>query len=495
MIRQFIKRVFGGSKKSAGIATSNTTTPKAPRVYAKKEHGINRADISSAALKTCEGLQDAGFQAFVVGGAVRDLLLQRHPKDFDVATSATPEQVRNVFRRSRIIGRRFRIVHVMFGQETVEVSTFRAQHAGADAVDDNPTEEAPRVDDPPGEDEFDPPRGRRRRKPFDDKVKASADEHGRLLRDNVFGSQAEDALRRDFTMNALFYDPGREEVWDYVNGLADIQKKRVVMIGEPLARYREDPVRMLRAARLAGKLGFIIDSATEKPIAELAPLLENVPPARIYDEMLKLLLSGHALACTARLRALGLHTQVLPTLGTLLDAAESRAFVELALSRTDARIEADKGVSPAFLFAALFWFPLQSRLAELGDGASPNPQQWHDAMDDTLDAQRETLAIPRRLDPLVKEIWIAQLRLAHRSRAKAYRMLSLPAFRACYDFLALRAEVDPAQRELADWWEKFQRVSDAEREAMLLPDTTARKKRRRRKSGGSRAPEIPEAVS
>ena len=464
-------------------------------MYGKAEHKINRADISSAALKTCEGLQDAGFDAFVVGGAVRDLLLHRHPKDFDVATSATPEEVRNVFRRSRIIGRRFRIVHVLFGQETIEVSTFRAQHAVAEGAEGAEEADAPAAVAAPEEDENS--RRRHRRKPMDDGVKARADEHGRLLRDNVFGSQAEDAIRRDFTMNALFYDPAREEVWDYVNGVADVAQKRVVMIGEPIERYREDPVRMLRAARLAGKLGFTIDAATEAPIAELGALLDNVPTARIYDEMLKLLLSGHATNCIARLRALGLQQHVLPVIDSLLSNDNSRAFVELALRRTDERIAADKGVSPTFLFAALFWFPMQARLKKIvGEGAE-NSLHWHTAMDDTLDYQRKTLAIPRRLDALIKEIWISQTRLTQRSKTKAYRMLSLPSFRACYDFLALRAEVGNADPELATWWEQFQTASDDEREEMLLPDTSPRKKRRRRRKpageggrdGGS-APEV-----
>ena len=251
MIKKFIERVFGPKKSHKPAAFKQ-------RIYARDEHGIRREELSNAAISVCEGLHRAGYKAFVVGGAVRDLLLGRHPKDYDVATDATPEQVRSVFRRARIIGRRFKLVHVMFRDETVEVSTFRANHPAADAEEKD---------------------GR-------------ADEHGRLLRDNVYGNQEEDAIRRDFTMNALFYDPEREEVWDFVNGFADIKKKRVVMIGDPGARYREDPVRMLRAARLAAKLGFTIDAATESPIAELAPLLDNVPTARLFDEMQKLLFSG-----------------------------------------------------------------------------------------------------------------------------------------------------------------------------------------------------------
>jgi len=274
MIKRFIDKVFNrssGRKSHAGVDE--------PVRFSRKQHGIERSELSDAAIRTCEQLQQAGYRAFVVGGAVRDLLLRRHPKDFDVATDATPEQVRTVFRRSRIIGRRFRLVHVMFGQETIEVSTFRSAHVATS-----------------------------------DEESANTDEHGRLLRDNVYGSQADDAIRRDFTMNALFYDPAAEEIWDYTNGVHDIEKKRVVMIGDAEARYREDPVRMLRAARLAGKLGFTIEPATEAPIATLKPLLANVPEARLFDEMQKLLFSGHALACIEKLRTLGLHTLLLPSL-------------------------------------------------------------------------------------------------------------------------------------------------------------------------------------
>jgi poly(A) polymerase len=258
MIKRLISKVFG---KRRGKASE-------PRIYRAGEHGIDRNGISDGAMRVCENLQREGYAAFVVGGAVRDLMLGRHPKDFDVATDATPEQVRGVFRRARIIGRRFRLVHVMFGSETVEVSTFRAHHERAEGDEDT----------------------------------AASDEHGRLLRDNVFGSQEEDAIRRDFTVNALFYDPERDEVWDYQHGVPDLKAKRLVMIGEPEARYREDPVRMLRASRLAAKLGFTIDKKTEAPIAKLSHLLDNVPAARLFDEMVKLLLSGHAVECVEKLR-------------------------------------------------------------------------------------------------------------------------------------------------------------------------------------------------
>ncbi len=457
MIKKFIQRVFGSKSASPAAKTAH----RGWRIYQQAEHGIHRDDLSHAAINVCEGLQKEGYQAFVVGGAVRDLLLGRHPKDFDVATSATPEQVRGVFRRARIIGRRFRLVHVMFRDETIEVSTFRSSHVAAEG----------------------------------DENLARTDEHGRLLRDNVFGSQEDDAIRRDFTMNALFYDPTRQEVWDYVHGVADIQKKQVVMIGDPAERYREDPVRMLRAARLAAKLEFRIDAATEAPIKALAPLLDNVPEARLFDEMLKLLLSGHSLSGIDRLRTLGLHRGLMPVLDQLFDDAASRPFITLALQRTDERIAADKGVSPAFLFAALFWFPVQRAAAKLESRGIRPLQALHEAMDDTLDAQRKTLAIPRRLDPLIKEIWIAQPRFAQRSKPKAFRQLAMPRFRASYDFLALRSEAGDADVELAQWWERFQFASEPEQEAMLLPDDEPRKKkRRRRKSKAAGEGTAPDAV-
>lgn len=459
MIKKFIQRVFGSAKSTSAAndgkaGKANTPGSKAAkaskggwRIYSQPEHGIHRDDLSESAITVCEGLQRAGYKAFVVGGAVRDLLLGRHPKDFDVATDATPEQVRGVFRRARIIGRRFRLVHVMFRDETIEVSTFRSSHTDPEADDSN----------------------------------ARSDEHGRLLRDNVFGNQEEDAIRRDFTMNALFYDPECEEVWDFVHGVADIQKKRVVMIGDPEARYREDPVRMLRAARLASKLEFAIDTATEKPIATLAPLLDNVPTARLFDEMVKLLFSGHALVGLAKLRKLGLHLGLLPVLDRLFDDPLTRPFITLALERTDQRIAADKGVSPAFLFAALFWHPMVARWQHLEAGGVRTAQAMHEAMDDVLDEARKTLAIPRRLDPLIKELWLAQPRFLQRSQVKAYRNLSHPRFRASYDFFALRAEAGDADKEIAAWWERFQFADDVVRESMLLPDDEPKKSKRRRR--------------
>src|SRR5665213_1630463 len=318
MIRKYLDRLLGRRQRV-------THKDAKPVIHAADTHNVRREDISRCARRTCEELQRAGHAAFVVGGAVRDLLLERKPKDFDIATSATPEEVRSVFRRSRIIGRRFQIVHVMCGPETVEVSTFRAHFA---------------------------------REPDPDNV----DEHGRMLSDNVFGTQAEDALRRDFTVNALFYDPVKEEVWDYVRGLKDLKAKKLVMIGDAATRYREDPVRMLRAARLGAKLGLTIDPKTREPIRTLRHLLENVPQARLFEEILKLLLSGNAVECIRVLRELELHHGLLPILDTALNDPEAGPFALAALRATDERLAAGKPVSPAFLLAALLWGQVEKNL-------------------------------------------------------------------------------------------------------------------------------------
>jgi len=383
----------------------------------------------------------------VVGGAVRDLLLGRHPKDFDVATDATPEQVKRVFRRARIIGRRFRLVHVMFGDETVEVSTFRR---AIDAED------------------------------------AETDEHGRILRDNEFGDQEQDAARRDFTANALFYDPATQEIYDYHNGYQDIRANVLRMIGDPEVRYREDPVRMLRAVRLSAKLGMQLDPATAAPIAKMKHLLRNVPQARLFDEMLKLLFSGHALECIKQLRAMDLHHGLLPMLDVILEQPLGERFVMLALENTDQRIAQDKPTSPAFMFAALLWHEvLAAWKARQEAGERPVPG-LHAAMDEVLDRQRAQLAIPRRYDAVMKELWLLQPRFEQRAGQRPFRLLALPRFRAAYDFLLLRCQSGEADAELGQWWEAFQHASEERRAEMLQPESAGPKKRRRR----SRKPKV-----
>lgn len=432
MIRKLISRVFG-RKKHPGYNTE-------PALIPVHQHGVHREQLSSAARRVCDGLQDAGFKAYVVGGAVRDLLLGRVPKDYDVATNATPEQVRAAFRRARIIGRRFRIVHVMMGQETIEVTTFRAMH-----------------------DE-----------------KTATDEHGRVLSDNDFGSQAEDAARRDFTVNALYYDPSTETIHDYHHGVGDLKQKTLRMIGDPAGRYREDPVRMLRAVRLAAKLGLIIDPAARKPIREMAGLLENVPAARLFDEMLKLLTSGYSVRCLKQLREEGLHHGLLPLLDVILDDVQGERFTMLALGNTDQRVQAGKSISPGFLFATLLWNQVLvtwARRKEAGESAIP---ALYEAMDEVLDGQAEKLAITRRIAGDIKEIWALQPRFESRSGKRPFALLEQPRFRAGYDFLLLRIAAGEADQELGDWWRDFQEAEGEERGTMLLRESSPEKKRRRR---------------
>ena len=444
MIKKYIDKLFGRR-------TAITHKDAKPVIYARDKHAIEKEAISRCAKRTCEELQRAGYLAFVVGGAVRDLLLGRRPKDFDIATSATPEEVRSVFRRSRIIGRRFQIVHVLCGAEMVEVSTFRA-HFSREAEDDH------------------------------------RDEHGRMLSDNIFGTQTEDALRRDFTVNALFYDPVKEEVWDYVHGLKDLKAKKLVIIGDAKTRYREDPVRMLRAARLSAKLGLEIDAGTREPIGELKHLLENVPQARLFEEILKLLLSGNAVECVRVLRELELHHGLLPLLDTALEDPDTGPFAMAALRATDERLADDKPVSPAFLLAALLWGQVERNLKKFEQEGQPTIPALHEAMHQALDLQRDTLAIPKRFDATMKELWLMQPRFLQRGGHRPYRLLEHPRFRAAYDFFALRAASANAPQEAARWWEEFQDASPDRRERMLVTDEAGPKKKRRRRRSGKKKP-------
>lgn len=445
MIKRFIRRVLG------------LDTPGPQRVP-QARHRVSRSAISASALKVCDVLSDRGYAAYVVGGAVRDVLLDIEPKDFDVATEARPEQIKPLFRRALVIGRRFRLVHVMLGPETIEVSTFRA-------ADSQPAEK---------------------------------DEHGRVLRDNVFGSMEEDARRRDFTVNALYYDCKSGEVIDYHGGLEDLKKRRLRMIGDPETRFREDPVRMLRAVRLAAKLGLTIDGATRAPIKRLAPLLEHVPPPRLFEEMLKLLLSGHASACLRQLRHEGLHKGMLPLLDVILDQPLGERFVTLALAQTDERVRSDRPVSPAFLFAALLWHEVLAAWKAREKRGERRMPALEVAMDEVLEAQSGKLAITRRLTATMREVWSMQPRFEERSGQRPFRLLELPRFRMAYDFLALRAASGEVPAEVESWWRTFQTADHETREAMLLPDSGPQKKRRRRrrgkKPGESSGPGAPPAA-
>ncbi len=471
-------------KKARPEKPASATGPDAPVIISSDIHGIDPTLISRNAVRVTDTLQQAGFRAFIVGGAVRDLLLGIAPKDFDVATDATPEQVQRLFRRARLIGRRFQIVHVQFGQEIIEVSTFRAL---MDAPKEAPSGGAPKPpssgDDAPPPAASEAPAKRLRRDELDRRTHA-VDASGRVLRDNVWGEQHEDATRRDFTINAMYYDPATQTVLDYHNGMGDIRARLLRMIGDPVTRYREDPVRMLRIVRFSAKLGFEIDDATREPIKPLADLIHSVPAPRLFDEMLKLLLSGHALACLKQLRNQGLHHGLLPLLDVVLEQPHGESFVTLALNSTDARVKAGKGVSPGFLFATLLWHDVQQRAQQYeANGEYPVPALHH-AMDDVIDTQTEKLAIHKRFSADMREIWGLQARLEKRSGRSPLKLIEHQRFRAGYDFLLLRCESGDLDPAIGAWWSSFLEGSPAERETLLSQGGRAAAPRKRRRRGG-----------
>ncbi len=434
MIRRLLNRVFGPKNKK------NRHGAK-PLALTASQHSLRPQAISPCALRVIKTLQENGFQAYVVGGAVRDLLLQKSPKDFDVATNATPEQIRRLIRRSRIIGRRFQIIHVPCHDEIVEVTTFRG-HAPHDHH-------------------------------------SQTDEHGRLTRDNVFGSLEEDAARRDFTANALFYDPVHNILLDYFSGTKDIAARRLVMIGDPVQRFREDPVRLLRAIRFSAKLGFTLDAALIGPLRELGNLLSPIPESRLFDELLKLLVSGQARSCLELLHQFGLHPHLLPHLDTLWANPDQTHFITLALDNTDERLRDKKPVSPGFLLAALFWPPVQTLWQARQAQGEPLYPALFGAMETVLDAQRKTLPIPHRFDGTMKEIWSLQPRFEQRSGQRPSRLLEHPRFRAGYDFLLLRSASGNAPPELGVWWKTFLEADPDTRPSLLVQETRKPRSRRR----------------
>ena len=470
-------------KKAQADKRTSPSGPDAPVILSSDIHGIDPALISRNAVRVTDTLQQAGYRAFIVGGAVRDLLLGIAPTDFDVATDATPEEVQRLFRRARLIGRRFQIVHVQFGQEIIEVSTFRAL---MDAPKEAPKEAPPAAAAP----------ARRLRRDELDRRTHAVDASGRVLRDNVWGEQHEDATRRDFTINAMYYDPATQTVLDYHNGMADIRARVLRMICDPVTRYREDPVRMLRVVRFAAKLGFEIDDATRDPIQPLADLIHNVPAARLFDEMLKLLLSGHALACLKQLRKQGLHHGLLPLLDVVLEQPHGESFITLALNSTDARVRAGKPVSPGFLFATLLWHDVQQRAQQFeANGEYPVPALHH-AMDDVLDMQTEKLAIHKRFSADMREIWGLQARLEKRSGRTPLKLIEHQRFRAGYDFLLLRCESGELDPAIGAWWGAFIEGSPGEREELLSQggrERAAPRKRRRRGGRSRKSGEVESA--
>lgn len=446
------------AKSVLGKKKSQVRTVHEPEILTREQHTVSRADISEAALKVLYRLKKEGYAAYLVGGGVRDILLGLHPKDFDIATDATPEQVRQLFRNCRVIGRRFKLAHVMFGPEVIEVATFRAQ-----------TED-----------------GDRRQS-----------EQGMLLRDNVYGSIEDDALRRDFTINALYYNIADFSVVDFVGGLDDLDMRQLRMIGDPEVRYREDPVRMLRAARLAAKLDLDIETQTAAPIPKMASLLREVSPARLFDETSKLFLMGAAEATFDELDALGLLAELFPATAKTLKQepdGHAAALIRRALANTDARVADDRPVTPGFLYAALLWQPVQTafekRLAR-GDTAA---EAFQHAASEVLDKQCQHTAIPRHFTTMMREIWTLQHRLPSRVGKRAERLAEHPRFRAAYDFLVLRAAVGEAEQELADWWTNWQEADGRGREALLKQlsdggEKSAQPRKRRRSPRKKSAPD------
>jgi poly(A) polymerase len=473
MIKTFIDKLLGKVPRTA----------RAPRLGKRQDvpatvHGIDPSLVDGRALDVVHTLKRAGHEAYIVGGAVRDLLLGLRPKDFDVATNATPEQVKALFRRAFIIGRRFRIVHVVFGRgrehEVIEVSTFRAymDNATAEQVSGNERSSKGELAG----------------------MKHAIDASGRVLRDNVWGPIEQDAVRRDFTINAMYYDPETETVVDFHQGIRDAKKRVLRMIGDPATRYREDPVRLIRAVRFGAKLsglGFQFDAKTRAPLAASLPLLADVPQSRLFDEMLKLLQTGHALASIEQLKATGLSRGIYPLLDVVVERAEE-PFVRAALQDTDRRVAEGKPVAPSFLLACVLWRDVREgwQQAERADMAAFPALQA--AVDEVFEARVGDVSGRGKLGTDMRDIWMMQPRFDRRTGSAPFALVEQPRFRAGFDFLRLRAQVGELEEELAHWWETFSTASDAVRhdmvEAIRLEQRTTRKgdeaaparKRRRR---------------
>ncbi|MDX5379636.1 MAG: polynucleotide adenylyltransferase PcnB [Halomonas sp.] len=449
-----LRTLFGPQDASGGQA--------GPRIVPRDQHPISRQHFSEAALKVLYRLHNAGFEAYLVGGCIRDSLLGKMPKDFDVATDATPEQVRELFRNSRIIGRRFRIVHVRFGREVIEVTTFRGTHS-----DDH-----------------------------GDHI-AQQSEHGLLLRDNVWGNIQEDAIRRDFTVNAIYYSIADFSIHDFADGMRDIESRTLRLIGDPAVRYREDPVRMLRAVRFAAKLDFHIAPDSEAPIHELAPLLLQIPPARLFDEVLKLFMAGHGVETFRLLRHYGLFAMLFPeTDEALAELSWAEPLLEEALASTDRRIHEEKPVTPAFLFAALLWGPVQRRQSVLEAEGMPPIPALQLASQQVLSRQLKHISVPKRFSLPMRDIWDLQQRLPQRRGKRALQTREHPRFRAAYDFLLLRESAGEIEPGLGEWWTAYQEGDEHEQRRLLekagadtgpggnTPRRRRPRKRRRRSPSG-----------
>ncbi|CAH1608930.1 poly(A) polymerase I [Vibrio jasicida] len=426
-------------------------------VITREEHNISRKHISDNALKVLYRLNGAGFDAYLVGGGVRDLLLGQKPKDFDIATNATPEQIKQLFRNCRLIGRRFRLAHIMFGRDIIEVATFRGHHQEQQ-----------------------------------NKSISQQSKEGMLLRDNVYGTVDEDAERRDFTINSMYYNIADYSIHDYARGIEDLEDRLIRLIGDPETRYREDPVRMLRAVRFAVKLDFDIEEDTAAPIEEMAPLLRDIPSARLFEESLKLLQSGYGLETYHLLREYNLFQQLFPAISEHFTEdyeSHTEQMLDLVLDSTDMRIEEGKRINPAFMFAAMLWYPL----CAMADKLMEQRNLCHydaimEASNIILDDQVRSIAIPRRHTATIREIWQLQLRLPRRNGKRAFRLMELNKFRAGFDFLEMRGEIEGGDtQKLAKWWETFQNAGREMRQAMAAdldgqaPKTGQRRRKNYRK--------------
>ena len=457
---QKVRKAFAKDSQPGNLADM----PKLePVIIPRAKHAVTRKEISDNALKVLYRLNSAGYQAYLVGGCVRDIMMGQHPKDFDVVTDATPEQIKEQFRNCRLIGRRFRLAHIVFGREIIEVATFRGHH-GADS---------------------------------DDKQQSlgKQNEEGQLTRDNVFGTIDEDAQRRDFTFNAMYYSVADFSVTDFANGRSAIKNKIVELIGDPETRYREDPVRMLRAVRFAAKLDMQISDRTAEPIHELAGLLSNIPAARLFEEYLKLFLSGKALRTFELLQQYGLFKPLFPALDKILKDPDSREsqFIQRVLTNTDNRINNDQRVTPAFLLAVFLWYPLEEHYQKLMNESGLQPHDaFNVAMSEILSQQTQRIMIPKRFSIAMREIWQLQQRLPKRFGRRAQQLINHPRFRAAYDFLLLRGEIEGGDAlEVAQWWTQYQESSPEQRKKMSNSggNSGSRRRRPRRKPKASKTNE------
>ena len=459
MIKKFIDKLLGKS-------TASKKHPFGKREeVGVAEHGIDPTLVDERAVNVVRTLKSAGFEAYIVGGAVRDLMVGLRPKDFDVATNATPEQVKGLFRRAFIIGRRFRIVHVVFGRgrenEVIEVSTFRAymDNAAAEAVAGN----------------------ERTSKSELAGMKHAVDASGRVLRDNVWGPQEEDAVRRDFTINAMYYDPETQVVVDYHNGIKDAKKRVIRMIGDAAVRYREDPVRIIRAVRFSAKLsalGFTLEPKTAAPLVKSQELLADVPQSRLFDEMLKLLQTGHAMASIAQLKALGMARGIYPLLDVVVERSD-QIFVNAALKDTDRRVIEGKPVAPSFLLACALWADVRDGWAARTKERQPAHPALQDAIEDVFNSRIGDVSGRGRLAGDMREIWMLQPRFDKRVGSAPFGLVDQPRFRAAFDFMRLRADAGEIDVVLADWWQEFSMASDELREDMVDQVREEQQKRQR----------------